>query len=583
MTLQYIPLENLHPSKANVRKIGAKEIADLVPSIDHLGLLQPLLVRPAIDSHAECFEIIAGQRRYHALCKIAETKDVEPVPCLVMTNDDDATAIEASLAENIARLPMDEIDQFKAFAALIAKGVDIEDIASRFGVTTRLVKQRLAIANLYAPILTAYRKDTIEASTIRSLTMASKAKQKEWWTLFAEDSDNAPTGNALKSWLFGGAEIPTAHALFPLEDYTGKIIADLFSDHQYFDDAKAFWERQNQAIAARRLDYRANGWQEVIILDVGTYWTPWEHVKTPKKDGGKVFVEIRHDGEVTFHEGYIDRLEAKRREKLANGETDDKPPKPEITKAMQNYLALHRHAAVRAQLLECSGLALRVATAQIIAGSSLWSVKPERQRANTTAIEDSLAANQAEPRFAQERQAILDMLDLKQDGELIYIIDAWKHDLPTILSKLMTLDDEAVMRIFTFAVAETLPCGNVLVEMLGQAMEVDVGAVHKPDDVFFDLLKDKQAINAALEEVTSKRQAASHISDTAKVQKAALRNAIRASQPDWTPRYFKFPIGAYTDKGVTGGGIPAFDHWSAVAQWMDDSQEESDEPQAKAA
>lgn len=172
---------------------------------------------------------------------------------------------------------------------------------------------------------------------------------------------------------------------------------------------------------------------------------------------------------------------------------------------------------------------------------------------------------------------------LKQDGELIYIIDAWKHDLPTILSKLMTLDDEAIMRIFTFAVAETLPCGNVLVEMLGQSMEVDLGAVHKPDDVFFDLLKDKQAINAALEEVTSKRQAACHISDTAKVQKSVLCNAIKASQPDWTPRYFKFPIGAYTDKGVTGGGVPAFDHWSAIALWLDDSQEKSNAPQAKAA
>ena len=35
---------------------------------------------------------------------------------------DNAKAIEASLAENIARLPMDEIDQYKAFAALVKEG-----------------------------------------------------------------------------------------------------------------------------------------------------------------------------------------------------------------------------------------------------------------------------------------------------------------------------------------------------------------------------------------------------------------------------------------------------------------------------
>ncbi|MEL7444221.1 MAG: ParB/Srx family N-terminal domain-containing protein [Pseudomonadota bacterium] len=105
MKLQHIDLNTLIPAKVNVRKRGAKDIGDLVPSIRALGLLQPLLVRPAGDG----FEIVAGQRRYHALCAIAEEDgSAEPVPCLVMTDGDDAHAIEASLAENVARLPMDE-------------------------------------------------------------------------------------------------------------------------------------------------------------------------------------------------------------------------------------------------------------------------------------------------------------------------------------------------------------------------------------------------------------------------------------------------------------------------------------------
>ena len=40
--------------------------------------------------------------------------------------------------------------------------------------------------------------------------------------------------------------------------------------------------------------------------------------------------------------------------------------KPELTKAMQNYLDLHRHAAVRTELLGHQGIALRLAVAQII-------------------------------------------------------------------------------------------------------------------------------------------------------------------------------------------------------------------------
>jgi len=44
MELQHIELENLKTTALNVRKKGAKDIADLVPSIRSLGLLQPLLV-----------------------------------------------------------------------------------------------------------------------------------------------------------------------------------------------------------------------------------------------------------------------------------------------------------------------------------------------------------------------------------------------------------------------------------------------------------------------------------------------------------------------------------------------------------
>ena len=101
MKLQHIELSELKTTRLNVRKKGAKEIGDLLPSIRAQGLLQPLLVRP----NCEGFEIIAGQRRFHALQTLAAEDDkADPVPCLVMAEGDDAAAVEASLAENIARL-----------------------------------------------------------------------------------------------------------------------------------------------------------------------------------------------------------------------------------------------------------------------------------------------------------------------------------------------------------------------------------------------------------------------------------------------------------------------------------------------
>lgn len=454
MTLTHIPLDQLHPSHANVRKIGAKQVNDLVQSIDQLGLLQPLLVRQETDGTS--FEIVAGQRRYHALSKLAQDQDIDPVPCLVMSQDDDARAIEASLAENIARLPMDEIDQYKAFSALTKLGVSVDDIAARFGVTERLVKQRLAIANLHAPILTAYRKEKISASSLCALTLAPLAKQKEWWSLFKDEESHAPQGHALKRWLLGGGEISTDHALFDLADYDGAIISDLFGDKQYFDDASKFWPLQNTAIASLKDSLLQDGWQDVTILDVGNWWSDWEHVKTPKKDGGQVFIAITTDGAVTVHKGYITEKEAKRRDKAAKRGSDTTRPKPELTKVMRNYLDLHRHSAVRTGLLNHQRLALRIAVTQMIAGSDLWTVSADRRKANTEAIANSLASNTAEDRFHTERDSIRELLGIEGGGTIVPTKDDYGmvRDDSDLLKRLLELDDGSINRIFTYLVAE---------------------------------------------------------------------------------------------------------------------------------
>ena len=77
---------------------------------------------------------------------------MDPLPCLVLAATDDAAALEISLAENLERLPMEPFDQHEAFAHLVKRGQRVETIAARFGVTERLVQQRLALAGLIEPI-----------------------------------------------------------------------------------------------------------------------------------------------------------------------------------------------------------------------------------------------------------------------------------------------------------------------------------------------------------------------------------------------------------------------------------------------
>lgn len=555
MKLTHLPLDQLKLSAVNVRSTGGKEIADLLPSIRSLGIIQPLLVRP----NCEGFEIVAGQRRYHALVRLVDEGITEPVPVAIMEDGDDAKAIEASLAENVARLPMDEIDQYEAFAAIKEAGLDIAEIAARFGVTERLVEQRLAIAGIIDPILNAYRRKEIEASTLRILTMATPKKQRAWWKLFKSEDAYAPTGYALRRWLLGGDQIPLSNALFEVALYKGGIVADLFGEDSYFSDSEKFWPLQNAAIAERREAYLAAGWAEVELFDVGERFAAWNHVKTPKSKGGKVFIAIAQDGEVTFHEGWLTEKEAKRK---ASSKADDadasaiKSERPELTKAMQNYLGLHKHAAVRTELLAHSGIALRLAVAHMIAGSRRWRVEADDQRADGEAIRASIAASKAEIGLAEERGRIRELLGMEEEGDQSVVPRqqdfGLRRDLGYIFGKLATLDDKTVLRTLTFVMAETLEAQTPLVEMLGAKFGTDMRNWWSPDQRFFDLLRDKEAINAIVREVASDVTADAHIASTAKVQKKIIADCIKGEGREraegWLPRYMAFPAGGYTGR-----------------------------------
>lgn len=555
MKLTHLPLDQLQLSTVNVRSTGGKEIADLLPSIRSLGIIQPLLVR----RDCEGFEIVAGQRRYHALVKLADEGINEPVPVGIMEDGDDARAIEASLAENVARLPMDEIDQYEAFAAMREAGLDVAEIAARFGVTERLVDQRLAIAGIIDPILNEYRRGDIEANTLRILTMATPKKQRAWWKLFKSEDTHAPTSFALRRWLLGGDQIPTSNALFDATLYKGGIVADLFGEDSYFSDSEKFWPLQNAAIAEKRDAYLAAGWKEIEVLDIGERFASWNYVKTPKKKRGKVFIAIAQDGEVTFHEGWLTEKEARRK---ASGEADDadapafKSERPEVTKAMRNYLGLHRHAAVRTELLAHSGTALRLAVAHMIAGSRRWHVEADDQRAENAGIRASIAVSKAEIGFAEERGRVRDLLGIKDEGghsiaprQQDY---ASHRDLGEIFAKLAALDDSSVLRVLTYVMAETLEAQTPLVEMLGVSFATDMTCWWEADQAFFDLLRDKEAINGMVREVASDMTADAHIASTAKVQKKIIADCIkgegREKAEGWVPRYMAFPASGYTGR-----------------------------------
>jgi ParB family transcriptional regulator, chromosome partitioning protein len=565
MELMHISLSELAIAKVNVRHgVKKADYKDLIPSIKQRGILQPLLVR----RQGRGYEIIAGRRRFLAACFLEkEGLEVEAVPCAIMAKGDDAAAVEASLIENIAHLPMDEMDQFEAFQRLLKEGRSIEDIASIFGVTELTVKRRLAIANLAPKIRQLYRAEAIDPETLRALTMASKQQQKDWLALYEDEEQQAPMGQGLKRWLLGGSNIATKNALFDLSSYQGEIVSDLFGEESYFADPISFWTLQDNAITAKRDAFLAQGWQRVEIMPRGDRFLQWEFEKAAKKKGGAVYITTSERGEVQIHEGYLSRAEARKREKKETGEVErPKPAKPELTAPMQKYVELHRLAAIRLELLNHPQIALRLVLAHLIVGSNLWMVKPEPMKAVKPEIGASVAANPATTAFEERRRELLTLCGFEEDRAELVRPNGDDYSLASLFARLLKLPEEDALRLLALAMAETLACGTTTAEAVAMTTSATLND-WRPDDTFFDLLGGKHVVQAMLSDIASPAVADGNKGEIAKVQKGIIKDFLhgtncREHKLDWLPPYFQFPPKAYTEQG----GIGVVDKWNMAAE-----------------
>ena len=84
--IRSIPLASLHPFKDHPFKVLDDDaMAETVESVKQIGVVVPLIARPAEDG----YEIVSGHRRHHA----AELAGLETVPVIVREMDDDSAVI----------------------------------------------------------------------------------------------------------------------------------------------------------------------------------------------------------------------------------------------------------------------------------------------------------------------------------------------------------------------------------------------------------------------------------------------------------------------------------------------------------
>ncbi|MET3616011.1 ParB family chromosome partitioning protein [Rhizobium aquaticum] len=182
-----VPFNKLVLSQQNVRKTKAGvSIEELAEDIAHRGLLTSLNVRAEVDADGNetgIYRIPAGGRRYHALELLVNQKKLSKtaaIPCIVSKGD--TLEVEDSLAENVTRVDLHPLDEFRAIMTLREQGLDEEEIAARFHMSVATVKQRLRLASVSPRLLELYANDEMKLGQVMAFSITNDhVRQEQVW------------------------------------------------------------------------------------------------------------------------------------------------------------------------------------------------------------------------------------------------------------------------------------------------------------------------------------------------------------------------------------------------------------------
>jgi ParB/RepB/Spo0J family partition protein len=171
--LTTLTLEQLleHPRNPR-RSFDEGALSELAESIRSVGILQPVVVRPALV--AGSWEIVCGHRRVRA----ARIAGLSTVPAIVRSLTDREAAF-AQLVENCQRADVPPLEESNAIARLVEAGVDEGEVAARLGRPIRFVKDRLRLQNLIGEYQQALESEQLPIGGALLLASLPPERQEE--------------------------------------------------------------------------------------------------------------------------------------------------------------------------------------------------------------------------------------------------------------------------------------------------------------------------------------------------------------------------------------------------------------------
>jgi ParB family transcriptional regulator, chromosome partitioning protein len=188
-----ISLADISPNPHQPRvHFDEESLAELANSITQIGVLQPILVRPASDGVG--YELIAGERRWRA----AGRAGLATIPAVIRPSDDQGS-VEQALVENLHRQDLTPLEEAAAYQQLIEDfGLTHEQMAERVGKSRSAITNTLRLLGLPPSVQHLLADGRLSAGHARALLgtpdrslqdeLARRAADEGWTVRAVEDA-----------------------------------------------------------------------------------------------------------------------------------------------------------------------------------------------------------------------------------------------------------------------------------------------------------------------------------------------------------------------------------------------------------
>ena len=162
--IKMLPIDLIQRSRFQPRfDIRPETLETLADSIRGQGIIQPILVRPLVDSGR--YEIIAGERRWRA----AQMAGLHQVPAIVQEVSD-RPAFSLALIENIQREDLNPLEEAEALARLVNEfELTHQEVAEAVGRSRATVTNLLRLLDLGEDVKRLVKAGDLEMGHARAL------------------------------------------------------------------------------------------------------------------------------------------------------------------------------------------------------------------------------------------------------------------------------------------------------------------------------------------------------------------------------------------------------------------------------